>query len=328
MSIRNWCLTGPLVFLMSITACAQTISNLQDTRQQVGLPPRPAATMPANSMEAQTMPTDRIDKPILLDDELESIRAVIADFNSVVVRDPGVPADYPTLPVMTLKNVTLGQFLQFVRAAYPGVEIVRIDGPAGALYSIRIRPDEEAIRRASFRADARADANRVRLYRLADVVNALCADKLRFGQDGKDINRDEVVKDATNQVLSLLQAALDQTDQDGPVTLKIHEPTQTLMFKGSRAKQDVLEEALSTLQPGGGRRGSRAGGFYSGSTFPQNNPFGAGDLQLNAQQLNDQAAKMQAEQAQLEAQRAAMDAQMKALQKKADEAARKTPSKD
>jgi hypothetical protein len=318
------------MFLMSITACAQTISSLQDTRQQVGLPPRPAATMPANSMEAQTMPADRIDKPTLLDDELESIRAAVADFNSVVVRDPGVPADYPTLPVMTLKNVTLGQFLQFVRAAYPGVEIVRIDGPAGALYSIRIRPDEEAMRRASFRADARADANRVRLYRLADVVSALSiTDKLRFGPDGKDVNHDEIVKDATNQVLSLLQAALDQTDQDGPVTLKIHEPTQTLMFKGSRAKQDVLEEALSTLQPGGGRRGPRAGGFYSSPVFPpQNNAFGASDYQPSAQQFADQAAKMQAEQQALEAQRAAMDAQMKALQKKADEAARKTPSKD
>jgi hypothetical protein len=312
---------------MSITACAQTISNLQDTRQQVGLPPKPAATMPANSMEAQTMPTDRLDKPILLDDELESIRAAVADFNSVVVRDPGVPADYPTLPVMTLKNVTLGQFLQFVRAAYPGVEIVRIDGPAGALYSIRIRPDEEAIRRASFRADARADANRVRLYRLTDVVNALSADKLRVGPNEEAPNRDEVIKDATNQVLSLLQAALDQTDQDGPVTLKIHEPTQTLMFKGSRAKQDVLEEALSTLQPGGGRR-PRAGGFYSGSSGSQNNPFGAGDYQQNAQQLFDQAAKMQAEAAQLEAQRAQMDADMKAMQKRADESTAKKPSKD
>src|SRR5689334_18053419 len=104
MCIRNVCLTGPLMFLMSITACAQTISGLQDTRQQVGRLPRPAATMPANSMEAQAMPTDRIERPILLDDELEAIRAAVADFNSVVVRDPGVPPDYPMLPVMTLKN--------------------------------------------------------------------------------------------------------------------------------------------------------------------------------------------------------------------------------
>ena len=325
MSIRNWCLTGPLMFLMSISACAQTISNLQDTRQQVGLPPRVAATMPANAMEAQTMPTDRIDRPTLLDEELEAIRAAVPDFNSVVVRDPGVPADYPMLPVMTLKNVTLGQFLQFTRAAYPGMEIVRIDGPAGALYSIRVHPDEEAMRRAA----ARADANRVRLYRLADVVSALTVDKVRADPNGAPVNRDELTKDATNQVLSLLQAALDQTDQDGPVVLKIHEPTQTLMFKGSRAKQDVLEEALSTLQPGGGRRGPRGNGFFSGGTIPgasPMNPFGATD---DFQARNaDQAAKFQLEQQQLQAQRQALDAQMQEMKKRADEIAKPRPSKD
>ena len=239
-----------------------------------------------------------------------------------MVRDPGVAPDYPTLPAMTLKNVTLGQFMQFVQASYPGVQCVRIDGPAGALYSIRIRPDEEAMRRAALRGDA----NRVRLYRLADAINALTADKPRAGPEGKDINRDEAVKDATNQVLSLLQAALDQTDQDGPVTLKIHEPTQTLMFKGSRAKQDVLEEALSTLQPGGLRRGPRGSGFFSSAAPPaDNNPFGAGDFQLHAQ-LAEQTAKMHEEQQQLQEQRAKLEAEMKNMQKRVDEATAKKPS--
>ena len=46
----------------------------------------------------------------------------------------------------------------------------------------------------------------------------------------------EQLKEATTQVLSLLQTALDQTDNDGACTLKMHESTQTLLFKGSAAK--------------------------------------------------------------------------------------------
>src|SRR6185436_20453758 len=77
--------------------------------------------------------------------------------------------------------------------------------------------------------------------------------------NAKDTPRSERIKAATADVLSLFQAALDQTDQDGPCKLNVHEPTLTLLFKGSYAKQRVLEEAMSSLTPRAARGGRSAG---------------------------------------------------------------------
>jgi hypothetical protein len=192
------------------------------------------------TIESAMMPGDRIDKPMLLDDQLEALRAALPNFNSVIVRDPGVAADYPMLPAMTLKNVTVGQFLQFVAASFPGVQFRQIDGPAGSLYAFRIRLEDEAIRRAQLEQEKK----RVRLFRLNEYITSL-AD----ASPDKEKPREQRIKEATSQVLSLLQAALEQTEGEGPTVVQIHEPTLTLLFKGSSAKQLVLEEALSTLQP-------------------------------------------------------------------------------
>jgi hypothetical protein len=241
----------PLLLIFSISAFAQPKgrdSTIQDTARPVGAPVITEFTGPP--METHPMPGDRIDKPTSLDDEMDAIRAAIPEFNSVVIREPVVSNDYPTLPSMTLKNVSVGQFLQFVMASYPGVTVRRIDGPSGSLYSIRVRLDDESLRKSQMMQDR----NRVRLYRLTDVINDQ-ADQLA-AKDAPTTNesdnrkaRSEYVKEATTQVLSLLQAALDQVDADSPMVLKMHEATLTLMFKGSPAKQTVLEEAIQTLQP-------------------------------------------------------------------------------
>jgi hypothetical protein len=196
------------------------------------------------------MPAERIDKPILLDDEMEAIRMAIPSFNCVIVRDPGVAKNYPTIPAMTLKNVTLGQFMQFLQASFPGVQSKRIDGPSGSLYAIRIRMEDDPLRR-----QWAIDRNRVRLYRLNEFINTLADES-----PAKDKPREDRVKEATAQVLSLLQAALDQTDDPEPCIVKIHEPTLTLMFKGGPEKQAVLQEALQALMPAGSK--PRPGGFF------------------------------------------------------------------
>jgi hypothetical protein len=262
MNLQRCCAIALLALTSSLPACAQTISHLQNTRREVGSPPTVFPASAPATLESRLMPMDRIEKPIPLEDPLAAPRSAIPDFNSVVVRDDGVPQQYPTLPVMTLKNVTVGQFLQFVQASFPSVQILRIDGPPGALYSIRIRADDKFL--------ASMDQDRVRLYRLSEIINGLADEKARSGKDSKDANRDERIKGATNDVLSLLQAALDQTDPNGPPgALKIHEPTLTLMFKGSRAKQQILEEALTTLQPRPGRAGKFGGYAPTGNPWQQ-----------------------------------------------------------
>jgi len=297
MNFQRWCTTTLLTLATGLSACGQTISHLQDTRRQVGQPIARPSTQPGvqpevdqwPNLEKQPMPMDRIDKPVSLDDQFQAIRAAIPEFNSVVVREAGVPKDYPTLPAMTLKNVTLGQFLQFVQGAFPAVQIIRIDGTAGALYSVRIRYDAEAMRPpTSF------PQNQLHLYRLNDVIYQLAAEKV---QKDKEIKLADAIKEATNDVLSLLQAALDQTDNDGPTVLKIHEPTETLMFKGSQAKQQVLEEALSTLQPRnrpnrtffGGSGGGGSSSWNSSATSPNAEYETLLQLQNQMKALQDQA---------------------------------------
>ena len=76
--------------------------------------------------------------PVPLGDMIDMLRDKVAGFNALIVRADGVASDYPTLPGMKLKNVTLGQFLQLLRASVPGLETQRIDGPQGPLYVIRI----------------------------------------------------------------------------------------------------------------------------------------------------------------------------------------------
>src|SRR5437763_677476 len=101
MTNRIWCLIGPLVLLLAVTSRGQTISQLQDTRRPVGAPiasPTPTPGVVAEkyypAVEGESMPFDRIDQAITLDAELEAIRAKLPEFNSVVVRGPGVPNDY------------------------------------------------------------------------------------------------------------------------------------------------------------------------------------------------------------------------------------------
>jgi hypothetical protein len=113
-------------FHQSLPACAQTISHLQNTRREVGSPPTVFPASAPATLESRLMPMDRIERPIPLEDPLAAPRSAIPDFNSVVVRDDGVPQQYPTLPVMTLKNVTLGQFPQFVQASFPSAQILRV----------------------------------------------------------------------------------------------------------------------------------------------------------------------------------------------------------
>lgn len=243
------CVILPPLLLLLATGGAggQTLKPLEDTRREVGSPSAQRATsMP--SVEAQPMPADSL-PATTLDQALETLRNSIPNFNSVITREPSVPADYPQLPAMTLKNVTVGQFLQFVQASFPGVQIVRIDGPSGSLYAVRVRSDDAFQRARLFAVQAENEQNElkpnaVRVYRLTEVIGAV-ADTNSSG----DKKRDQLVKEATADVLSLLHAALEQTGGDAPASLKIHEQTQTLLFKGSKAQQRVLEEAISMLTP-------------------------------------------------------------------------------
>ena len=263
---------------LMISAWIGLLACTAATGQAAGAPPPPVAPAPvppapvpragSPEIESQVIPGDQISS-ISLQDLLNLLKDTVPGFNSVIVRDPEVVPDYPTLPAMTLKNVTVGQLLELIKTSFAGVEISRIDGPTAPLYLIRILPREgvptqaQAAQAAAMKAaqpnqaglagqfnpnpivpgfdpaSGGPDAPQVKVYRLDDIVRSLTT------AESDPASR----KKALDDVLSLIQAALDQTGGSDSVVLKVHEPTQTIIFKGSYRKMLVLEQVLETLRP-------------------------------------------------------------------------------
>jgi hypothetical protein len=206
----------------------------------------------AAPIEQEPLPAQRLEGP--LDDILNQIKDKAKGFNTDIVRSPGVPETYPTLAPLTANGVTIGQFLQFIKSSYPGVEINRIDGPKDPLYVIRIALGNNApwqlpgmpgngqpIDPTTGAAVGFPPPVTVKVYPLGNIVRALA--------EGKTGNGDHT-KQALDDVLSLVQATLDQAGANKDQTsIKVHEPTLSLVFRGSPDKIALLDQLLATLEP-------------------------------------------------------------------------------
>jgi hypothetical protein len=212
------CMLGLCMALTAATAMGQ--ANVPTT-QRSSAPAIEDALMPAGPFNG-----------VSLADFLTFLKDTIPGFNSVLIRAPGAPPDYPTFDNLSLKNVTLGQFLDMLRTSYPGVYVQRIYGRIDPLYVIQIGPMPGTKPPDAIANDA---SPTVKVYSLQGIVSALA--------DSGDS------KKALNDVLSLLQAALDQQGGKDQAVLKVHEPTMMLIFKGSPAQMAVLEQALSAMEP-------------------------------------------------------------------------------
>jgi hypothetical protein len=215
-------------------------------------PPLAPQQEPA-AIEGEPLPAQKLQGP--LDEILNQIKDKSKGFNSVIVRSPGVPESYPTLAPLTANGVTIGQFLQFIKTSYPGVEISRIDGPNDPLYVIRIAlgnvppwqlpgmpgNSQPVVDPTTGAAMGLPPQPTVKVYPLGNIVRALA--------DGKTGNGDHT-KQALDDVLSLVQATLDQAGASKDQTsIKVHEPTLSLVFRGSPDKIALLDELLATLEP-------------------------------------------------------------------------------
>jgi hypothetical protein len=88
----------------------------------------------------------------------------------------------------------------------------------------------------------------VRVYRLKEITDVLISQS----QSATTQPADETTArtQAISHVLSVVQAALEQAGEKTQPVLKVHEPTLTLIFKGTESQQLVVEEVLRALQPG------------------------------------------------------------------------------
>src|SRR5579864_2064516 len=104
--------------IISLAVCTMALGQ-QGGPPGVPLGPQPpAAPEAAPGIENAVLPDLSIDSATL-DDVIGLLRDKLPGFNAVVVRGQGVEPEYPALPSMKMKNITLGQFIQFLKS-FPG----------------------------------------------------------------------------------------------------------------------------------------------------------------------------------------------------------------
>ncbi|WP_428940226.1 hypothetical protein [Fontivita pretiosa] len=229
-SFTSSILTAILVLSSAVSAPAQQTQ------------PTTAPTDQNLPVEARLFPGERLGN-VRLDDVLDYIRDRVPDFNAVVIREAGVPDDYPTLPQLDLRNVTIGQFMTFIGESFANVSVKLVPGPFVPLYVVQIRSGGPGL--PVIDAPARPQSI-VRVYRLREITDALISQSRSATTQPADGTTART--QAISHVLSVVQAALEQAGEKTQPVLKVHEPTLTLIFKGTESQQFVLEEALRALQ--------------------------------------------------------------------------------
>jgi hypothetical protein len=195
-------------------------------------------TRPTTTESFGTLPELKFDN-VSLDDVLTFLADVDGKFAPQLVRDPGVPADYPTI-TFHAKNITIPQFLEFLQRAY-GIESTKIPGPAGSVYLVTVAFNERVDHYLKSGSQTRSGSG-VHVYSISDVVQRVLSLKPGGGSDA------ERTKQALNDVMTLVQAGLEQTPQGNRAILKVHEGTQTLLFKGTAEQEQLVSNVLSTLR--------------------------------------------------------------------------------
>jgi hypothetical protein len=194
-----------------------------------------------------------------LGDVIDFLRDVTG-FNIVLVRPQGMDAGNDPAVTLRLKNASLGQVLAVLTRECP-IEVSTV--PAN-------RPGEGEITVVKIVGTPTPAADPgpgvvVRVYHIRSITEALLAGRPAkhpaatqpdgggsgqseqlFGRPPPDV---AALRGALNDVLSLCKAALDQVRDTAGVVLQVHEPTQTLIFKGRPEQQAALEDVLNALDP-------------------------------------------------------------------------------
>lgn len=198
----------------------------------------------------------------------------------VLVRPQGMnPADDPTV-TLRLKNASLDQVLEILTRECP-IEVSTVapirqgDGEVTVVKVIA----------APSRPDRAAPGSAVRVYHLASITAALRpptaeaavprgfnlrqengedvaalqkrmeakeAELAKARVDAREVDA-KAQKEALTDVLSLCKAAIDQVPDGAKTSLQVHEPTQTLIFKGTPEQEAALEDVLNALDPNRGQ---------------------------------------------------------------------------
>ncbi len=207
-----------------------------------------SADKPGDSSVAETIISEINFQGVKLEEVIEYLQDGIPNFKAVVIRDGPMSEDVP-LVRMRLKKVALGQFMELLTTAYPGIEIPEIPGVGGPIYLIKVHATEAPQSQpggALGNGGAAPTTSGVRVYALGQYIKYLVAARPEAPKEIAVAN-----KEALNQILSLIKATLAQVGDSGSPqpAIQVHEETQTLIVKGTVEQQSVLEDVLGQLIP-------------------------------------------------------------------------------
>jgi hypothetical protein len=161
------------------------------------------------------------------------------------VAEAGSWQDFP-LPPLRLQNLSVGQIVTMLTNLDPQVEVDEIHGTdlgpvAPVLYVFKSRPG----------APPEADGMRVMALGLGDAIDRLALRKAWAVQAGSPPSPQQLVasrKEATDEILSLLEAAISQAPARQEPSLKLHKETEVLLIRGEERQLRAASQALDALK--------------------------------------------------------------------------------
>ncbi|HTW94686.1 MAG TPA: hypothetical protein VMD30_07840 [Tepidisphaeraceae bacterium] len=207
--MRWTAMAGLFLVLMAGTARGQDVS--------LGQPqPPPPTTLPSNGYGGLT-----------LREALEQIRAIDPHFNYTIVTRNGANPDGPVLPRMEATGITVDDFMQFLElGCLRGVAVQPVGSTGDRVFMYVILID----------GSVEQSNTEVRVFPLGSAVDSTAAD----ASDNARIN-------AMNNILSLLQAAVQATGDTTPYKMRVHEPTLTLIFAGDQREEKAIQDAVDAV---------------------------------------------------------------------------------
>jgi hypothetical protein len=195
--------------------------------------------MPAPVTWATTMPSIELSHQPL-EKVLGEIKEKLPGFQFTIQR-VGVSDDYPVLPTMSMHGGSLEDFVRLLPDAIPGLQ-VKVSGNIVSGPGLILGDSFPTSITVTLGPDLAEKSRVVRIFGLEDLV----AYRASLIADGTKGQRE---KQATNDILSAVQAANDLADEKNPPVMKVHAATHTLLFKGTAAQADIAANALAALQP-------------------------------------------------------------------------------
>lgn len=244
------------VGVASVPATAPAAQRAEETQPAQGQPAQPASAS-GESARDKAPPAAQALIPLLEIEDMpfeqlvEHLRDLNPNFQAVVAFAPGA-APGPTIQDLRLRNVSAPTVLRLISQTYEQVRVEEVDEDGQRFWTVRVAParqrdggDGGGGLFGDVRGRAGGDARVTRLFRLTEPVD--------------DATRGDTTRDAAREaVMSLLQSALE-SDLPAPAAkgrpgtplplIKLHEPTETLVFTGTEAQAGLVAEALSTLGP-------------------------------------------------------------------------------